>query len=52
MENIKSSDIITLRLDEIMEEIVTSQNGVFLEIERGVLNEWVMEVLSKEIGCE
>ncbi|CAH9014485.1 hypothetical protein VP249E411_P0222 [Vibrio phage 249E41-1] len=52
MENIKNSDIITLRLDEIMEEIVTSQNGVFLEIERGVLNEWVMEVLSKEIGCE
>lgn len=51
MENVKSEETVTLRLDEVMERIITSQEGVFLEIERSVLNEWV-EMLSKGVGCE
>ena len=51
MKDVKSEDVITLRLDEVMERIVTSQEGVFLEIERSVLNEWV-EMLSKEVDYE
>lgn len=51
MGNVKSVAVVTLRLDEIMERMVTSQEGVFLEIERSVLNEWI-EVLSKEVGYE
>lgn len=37
-------EVIVLRVDEIMEKMVSDQTGTFLHIEKTILMEWIDEL--------
>lgn len=47
-----TEEVIVLRVDEIMEKIVSDQTGTFLHIEKTILREWIEDVLMEIVGSD